>query len=196
MNWDFLLYFYTTVPVWTFQLPKRAMNLMFWIFVTARKNVERLQKLKPEQPFIIKANYKSVQSWLNLLRLDETDTPKKEIIGPIRAAVAQINTTHDNFVRETMEEINKEKERATTDEQRKEAEEKETFYAAMFARPDFELTTEEPADAKTKDILEKGKVIANINEPYTTKLLKIKRGGNNLLFHNKATRNDEPKDQN
>ena len=188
MNWDFLLYFYTTVPVWTFSLPKRAMNLMFWIFVTARKNVGRL---KPNGPNYIKSSYKSVQSWLNLPRLDETDTPKKEIITPIHAAVEEIKMAHDNFRRQVMEDVAQEKKQATTDAERKAAEEKETYYAAMFARPDFELTMEEPADARTKDVLEKGKLIANINEPYTTKLLKIRRNSSGILLHNKATQDDE-----
>lgn len=189
MNWDFLLYFYTTVPVWTFSLPKRAMNLMFWIFVTARKNVATL---KQNGPNYIRASYKSVQSWLNLPRLEETDTPKKEIIMPIHSAVEDIKTAHDNFQRQTMEEIAKEKEQATTEEERKAAEEKEAYYAAMFARPDFELTTDEPADAKTKDVLDKGKLIANINEPYTTKLLKIRRNGSGMLLHSKATQDEQP----
>ena len=187
MNWDFLLYFYTTVPVWTFSLPKRAMNLMFWIFITARKNVG---KLKPNGPNYIKSSYKSVQSWLNLPRYDETDTPKKEIIMPIHAAVEEIKTAHDNFQRQVMEDIAREKAQATTDAERKAAEEKEAYYAAMFARPDFELTTDEPADVKTKDVLDKGKVIANINEPYTTKLLKIRRNGSGMLLHTKATQDE------
>lgn len=187
MNWDFLLYFYTTVPVWTFSLPKRAMNLMFWIFITARKNVG---KLKPNGPNYIKSSYKSVQSWLNLPRYEETDTPKKEIITPIHAAVEEIKTAHDNFQRQVMEDIAREKAQATTDAERKAAEEKEAYYAAMFARPDFELTTDEPADVKTKDVLDKGKVIANINEPYTTKLLKIRRNGSGMLLHTKATQDE------
>ena len=187
MNWDFLLYFYTTVPVWTFSLPKRAMNLMFWIFITARKNVG---KLKPNGPNYIKSSYKSVQSWLNLPRYEETDTPKKEIITPIHAAVEEIKTAHDNFQRQVMEDIAREKAQATTDAERKAAEEKEAYYAAMFARPDFELTTDEPADVKTKDVLYKGKVIANINEPYTTKLLKIRRNGSGMLLHTKATQDE------
>ena len=187
MNWDFLLYFYTTVPVWTFSLPKRAMNLMFWIFITARKNVG---KLKPNGPNYIKSSYKSVQSWLNLPRYDETDTPKKEIIMPIHAAVEEIKTAHDNFQRQVMEDIAREKAQAATDAERKAAEEKEAYYAAMFARPDFELTTDEPADVKTKDVLDKGKVIANINEPYTTKLLKIRRNGSGMLLHTKATQDE------
>ena len=166
MNWDFLLYFYTTVPVWTFSLPKRAMNLMFWIFITARKNVG---KLKPNGPNYIKSSYKSVQSWLNLPRYDETDTPKKEIIMPIHAAVEEIKTAHDNFRRQVMEDIAREKAQAATDAERK---------------------TDEPADVKTKDVLDKGKVIANINEPYTTKLLKIRRNGSGMLLHTKATQDE------
>jgi hypothetical protein len=191
MNWDFLLHFYTTVPVWTFSLPKRAMNLMFWIFVSARKNV---RKLNPDKPYYITASYKSVQAWLNLPNMDETDTPKKEIIQPIHAAVKEIKAAHDNFKREIMELIAREKELATTDEERQEAEDKEKYYTAMFARPDFELTKKEPEDAKTKDILEKGMLIANINEPYTTKLLKIRRNGSGILLHNKATQDGEPTD--
>lgn len=191
MNWDFLLHFYTTVPVWTFSLPKRAMNLMFWIFVSARKNV---RKLNPDKPYYITASYKSVQAWLNLPNMDETDTPKKEIIQPIHAAVEEIKGAHDKFKREIMELIAREKELATTDEERQEAEDKEKYYTAMFARPDFELTKKEPADAKTKDILEKGMLIANINEPYTTKLLKIRRNGSGILLHNKATQDGEPND--
>lgn len=192
MNWDFLLYFYTTVPVWTYSLPKRAMNLMFWLFVQARMNVQRLSAKGPNY---ITASYKSVQSWLNLPRLEETDTPRKEIIAPIHAAIQDINAVHDNFKREVMEAVAREKARATTDTERKAAEEKEAYYIAMFARPDFEITTEEPEDTKTKDILATGKVIANINEPYTTKLLQIRRTGTGILNHTKATKDETPTDQ-
>jgi hypothetical protein len=193
MNWDFLLYFYTTVPVWTFALPKRAMNLMFWIFVTARKKVKELTVTGPNY---ITASYRSIQAWLNLPRLDETDTPKKEIIMPIHAAIKEIKTAHDDFVRNTLEEIAKEKQQATTEEQRKEIEEKEAYYKTMFERPDFEIKKDEPKDAKTKDVLENGKIIANINEPYTTKLLKIRRNTSNILRNTKATKDEEPTDQN
>ena len=191
MNWDFLLHFYTTVPVWTFQLPKRAMNLMFWIFVNARTNVGNLTLKGPNY---ITASYKSVQTWLNLPRLDETDTPKKEIIQPIHAAIADIEAAHNNFKQQILAEIKKEKDQATTDEERKAAEEKEAYYKAMFDKPDFKITTEEPADAKTKDILTNGKLIANINEPYTTKLFKIRRATSALLKHSKATKDGEPTD--
>lgn len=193
MNWDFLLHFYTTVPVWTFALPKRAMNLMFWIFVNARKNVGNI---RPNQPHYVTASYKSVQAWLNLPRLEETDTPRKEIILPIHAAIQDVKYAHDNFEREVMDAIAKEKARATTDEERALAEEKEAYYAAMFARPDFEITKEEPEGAKTKEILAKGKIIANINEPYTTKLLKIRRNATGVLEHAKATKAEgaEPTD--
>lgn len=193
MNWDFLLHFYTTVPIWTFSLPKRAMNLMFWIFANARKNVG---SIRTEKPCYITASYKSIQAWLNLPRLDETDTPKKEIILPIHAAIQDIKDAHDDFKRDVMADVAKEKAQATTDEERKEAEAKEAYYTAMFDRPDFKITKEEPEGAKTKDILASGKITAEINEPYTTKLLRIRRNATGILLHNKATQDEtEPAEQ-
>ena len=106
------------------------------------------------------------------------------------SGITSIGLDHRQYLGDTIEDIAREKAQATTDAERKAAEEKEAYYAAMFARPDFELTTDEPADVKTKDVLDKGKVIANINEPYTTKLLKIRRNGSGMLLHTKATQDE------
>ena len=38
MNWDYFLYFYTALPVWAFQLPKRAFSLLYYIFAYMRIN--------------------------------------------------------------------------------------------------------------------------------------------------------------
>lgn len=182
MNWDYFLYFYTALPVWAFQLPKRAFSLIYYIFAYMRINVKNLNKEN-------RISYKTIQYWLNLPRLDETDTPKKEIIGPIKEAIQKIKNAHDEYKRQCLEEIEAQKKEQTTEEGRRKVEELQQKRIEMFDKPDFDIEIEEP-EATTKDVLSKGKIKIILNEPYKTKLRQIFRNGSILLDHTNAVKED------
>lgn len=182
MNWDYFLYFYTALPVWAFQLPKRAFSLLYYIFAYMRINVKNINNEN-------RVSYKTIQAWLNLPRMDETDTPKKEIIRPITDAINGIKNAHDEYRRQCMAELERQKQEQTTEEGRQQVERMIQKHIEMFDRPDFDIVMETP-DATTKDVLTKGKVKIILNDPYKTKLQQIFRKGSGLLNNKKAVRDE------
>ena len=182
MNWDYFLYFYTALPVWAFQLPKRAFSLLYYIFAYMRINVKNINNEN-------RVSYKTIQAWLNLPRMDETDTPKKEIIRPITDAINGIKNAHDEYRRQCMAELERQKQEQTTEEGRQQVERMIQKHIEMFDRPDFDIVMETP-DATTKDVLTKGKVKIILNDPYKTKLQQIFRKGSGLLNNKKATKDE------
>ena len=182
MNWDYFLYFYTALPVWAFQLPKRAFSLLYYIFAYMRINVKNINNEN-------RVSYKTIQAWLNLPRMDETDTPKKEIIRPITDAIDGIKNAHDEYRRQCMAELERQKQEQTTEEGRQQVERMIQKHIEMFDRPDFDIVMETP-DATTKDVLTKGKIKIILNDPYKTKLQQIFRKGSGLLNNKKATKDE------
>ena len=182
MNWDYFLYFYTALPVWAFQLSKRAFSLIYYIFAHMRINVRNIDKEN-------RISYKTVQYWLNLPHKDETDTPKKEIIKPITDAIKDIKYAHDEYKRQCMEELEAQKKEQTTEEGRQRVEKMIQKHIEMFDKPDFDIIAETP-DATTNDILSKGKIKIILNDPYKTKLQQILHKGSGLLSHSKAVKDD------
>lgn len=182
MNWDYYLYFYTALPVWAFQLPKRPFTLLYYIFAHMRINIKNISKEN-------KVSFKTIQAWLNLPLADETDTPKKEIIKPIADAINDIKNAHDEYRRQCMAELEKLKQEQTTEEGRQQVDRMIQKHNEIFDQPDFDVIMETP-DATTKDVLAKGKLKIILNDPYKTKLQQIFHKGTGLLKHNKAI-NDE-----
>lgn len=182
MNWDYFLYFYTALPVWAFQLPKRAFSLIYYIFAYMRINLRNINNEN-------RISYKTIQAWLNLPRLEETDTPKKEIIKPITDAVKDIKNAHDDYRRQRMAELEEQKREQTTEEGRQKVEQLIQKHLEMFNRPDFDIIPDAP-DATTKDILTKGKIRIILNDPYKAKLQQIFRKGSGLLNHRKAIKDE------
>lgn len=92
INWNFITWYFSFLPVYYFQLPNRASDLLYYIFYLARQNTKEIET---REYFTI--SFRSIQAKLNLPSEIENREPQKTIKQPIEEAIEEIENAHSNY---------------------------------------------------------------------------------------------------
>lgn len=89
VNWNFIVQYFTILPLYYFKLSNRASDLLYYIFYLARQHTKDI-----DERGYFTIGFRSIQSKLQLPSEKSTKNPKRDIQDPIDEAIEQLETEH------------------------------------------------------------------------------------------------------
>jgi hypothetical protein len=92
VNWNFIIQYFTILPLYYFKLPNRANDLVYYIFFLARQNTREI-----EERGYFTIGFRAIQQRLQLPSEKGNKNPQITIKQPIDDAITQIEKEHSGY---------------------------------------------------------------------------------------------------